>query len=95
MMRLILVLFFCVKIMANPIMDLGNLDIKGNLNLPSYQLETNIFDLNSSLKKISRLEYEASATVDDINITSNKSELNNDLAEEFTFDLNIKKVRLD
>ncbi len=96
-MRLLIILtIFVSTVHAQEILDLGNLDIKGNLNLPKYSLESENLTLKSSLKKIATIEYEKNSELHFHE--SSKSPVSRiELTEQsdFKFDLDIRKVRLD
>ncbi len=95
-MKYLLIAFFPYQLMASDVMDLGNLDIKGNLNLPSYSLDTDILTLDSSLMKIASIEYKKDAVLDskkDYHLPQKKKMLFND--NDFRFDIKIKKVSLE
>jgi hypothetical protein len=91
-----ILVFLSLNCMAAGIIDLGNLDIKGNLNLPKYKLETRLLNLDSSLQKIARLEYEAiSPTKTKVELSSSREGAQLLNQSDFVFDIKAKKVRLD
>lgn len=95
-MKVLFISFFLlISAYAKEIMDIGNLDVKGNMDLPKYQMQNDILSLKSSLQKIAKLNYEENN--EDISQSATFSSLQReDLAiEDMSFDLKIQKVRLD
>ena len=92
-MRL-LIIFLTLNSWASGIIDLGNLDIKGNLNMPLYKIKSSVLSLDSSIKKIARLEYEQGMAIDnEVSAVKTKYQLLGD--RDFDFDIKVKKVGLE
>ena len=80
---------------AKEIMDIGNLDVKGNMDLPKYQMQNDILSLQSSLQKIAKLNYEENNEDITQNATFSSLQREDLTVEDMSFDLKIQKVRLD
>lgn len=96
-MRLLcLLLILITSVNAKEIMDLGNLDIKGNLNLPSYKLNSDTLSLDESLKKIAKIEYDKDSKIDAVeertNILNGFQLIDED---DLSFDIKVQKERLE
>lgn len=96
-MRLLCLLLILISsVCAKEIMDLGNLDIKGNLNLPSYKLNSDVLSLDESLKKIAKIEYDIDSQVESID---EKKQIKNGFQlideDDLSFDIKVQKKRLE
>lgn len=94
MKKVLLLICFSTCCTASEFMELGNLDIKGKLNLPSYTIKSDLLTLDSSLLKVAKIAYNNNSLTKqnlDFKVRKPMELLSN---TDFDFDLSLIKVRL-
>lgn len=81
---------------SQDVMELGNIDIKGNLNLPSYSLSSDILSMDSILKKVATIDFTNHSKINlkSYNVISIKEFKLTD-SDDFNLDIIISKERLE